>query len=181
MKALEYHHAIELFSRHAFKQNHPDIGYEELSSKVMKYAQGVPLAVKVLGCFLHKREKEVWESAIDKLQRILHPSILEGTEKIEGICLDMSKVKEICLNPNTFTKMPKLRFLKFYSSSFNGENKCKVSYLQDPGFGEVKYLHWYGYPLKSLPSNLSAEKLVLLEVPDSNIEQLWDGVKVCIT
>ncbi|KAH9726220.1 ADP-ribosyl cyclase/cyclic ADP-ribose hydrolase [Citrus sinensis] len=267
MKALEYHHAIELFSRHAFKQNHPDVGYEELSSKVMKYAQGVPLALKVLGCFLHKREKEVWESAIDKLQRILHPSILEvlkisyddlddkeksifldvacffqgehvnpimkffnasgfypeigisvlvdksliaidshkkitmhdllqelgreivrqesinpknrsrlwhhediyevltyntGTEKIEGICLDMSRVKEIHLNPNTFTKMRKLRFLKFYSSSFNGENKCKVSYLQDLGFAEVKYLHWHGYPLKSLPSN---------------IEQLWNGVK----
>ncbi|XP_052291910.1 probable WRKY transcription factor 19 [Citrus sinensis] len=100
-----------------------------------------------------------------------------GTKKIEGICLDMSKVKEIHLNPSTFTKMPKLRFLKFYSSSFNGENKCKISYLQDPGFGEVKYLHWYGYPLKSLPSNLSAEKLMLLEVPDSDIEQLWDCVK----
>ncbi|ESR55137.1 hypothetical protein CICLE_v10023882mg, partial [Citrus x clementina] len=31
MEALEYHHALELFSRHAFKQNHPDVGYEELS------------------------------------------------------------------------------------------------------------------------------------------------------
>ncbi|KAH9726345.1 ADP-ribosyl cyclase/cyclic ADP-ribose hydrolase [Citrus sinensis] len=73
--------------------------------------------------------------------------------------------------------MPKLRFLKFYSSSVNGENKCKISYLQDPGFAEVKYLHWSGYPLKSLPSNLSAKKLVLLEVPDSDIERLWDCVK----
>ncbi|XP_052292200.1 disease resistance protein RPP2B-like [Citrus sinensis] len=104
-----------------------------------------------------------------------------GTEKIEGICLDMSKVKELRLNPNTFTKMPKLRFLKFYSSLFNGENKCKMSYLQDPGFAEVKYLHWHGYPLKSFPSNLSAEKLMLLEVPDNDIEQLWDCVKVCIS
>ncbi|KAK9200303.1 hypothetical protein WN944_015500 [Citrus x changshan-huyou] len=77
MEALEYHHALELFSRHAFKQNRPDVGYEKFSSKVMKYAQGVPLALKVLGCFLYEREKEVWESAIDKLQRILHPSILE--------------------------------------------------------------------------------------------------------
>ncbi|KAK9200318.1 hypothetical protein WN944_015515 [Citrus x changshan-huyou] len=73
--------------------------------------------------------------------------------------------------------MRKLRFLKFYSSSFNGENKCKVSYLQDPAFAEVKYFHWHGYPLKSLPSNLSAEKLVFLEVPDNNIEQLGDCVK----
>ncbi|XP_052292180.1 disease resistance protein RPV1-like [Citrus sinensis] len=282
MGPLEYHHALELFSRHAFKRNHPDVGYEKLSSKVMKYAQGVPLAIKVLGCFLYKREKEVWESAINKLQSILHPSILEvlkisydglddkeknifldvacffqgegvnlamkffnasgfypeigisvlvdkslividsyskitmhdllqklgreivrqesinpenrsrlwhhedtyevlthntGTEKIEGICLDMSNVKDIHLNPNTFTKIRKLRFLKFYSSSFNGENKCKVSYLQDPGFAEVKYFYWHGYPLKSLPSNLNAEKLLFLEVPGSDIEQLCDGVK----
>ncbi|KAK9200317.1 hypothetical protein WN944_015514 [Citrus x changshan-huyou] len=42
---------------------------------------------------------------------------------------------------------------------------------------EVKYLHWHGYPLKSFPSNLSAEKLMLLEVPDNDIEQLWDCVK----
>ncbi|GAY64298.1 hypothetical protein CUMW_232430 [Citrus unshiu] len=33
----------------AFKRNHPDVGYEKLSSNVMKYAQGVPLALKVLG------------------------------------------------------------------------------------------------------------------------------------
>ncbi|KAK9200325.1 hypothetical protein WN944_015522 [Citrus x changshan-huyou] len=99
------------------------------------------------------------------------------SEKIEGICLDMSKIKEIHLNPNTFAKMRKLRFLKFYSSSFNGENKCKVSHLQDLRFAEVKYLHWHGYPLKSLPSNHSAEKLVFLEVPNSDIEQLWNGVK----
>ncbi|GAY32329.1 hypothetical protein CUMW_273510 [Citrus unshiu] len=282
MGPLEYHHALELFSRYAFKRNHPDVGYEKLSSNVMKYAQGVPLALKVLGCFLYKREKEVWESAINKFRRILHPSIREvlkisydglddkekniflhvacffqgedinlvmnflnasgfypeiginvlvdkslivisnknkiimhdllqelgreivreesinpenrsrlwhhedtyevltyntGTEKIEGICLDMSKVKDIHLNPNTFTKMRKLRILKFYSSSFNGENKCKVSYLQDPGFAEVKYFHWHGYPLKSLPSNLSAEQLIFLEMPGSDIEQLWDDVK----
>ncbi|ESR55134.1 hypothetical protein CICLE_v10023348mg [Citrus x clementina] len=89
----------------------------------------------------------------------------------------MSKVKDIHLNPNTFTKMRKLRFLKFYSSSFNGENKCKVSYLQDHGFAEVKYFYWHGYPLKSLPSNLNAEKLLFLELPGSDIEQLCDGVR----
>ncbi|ESR55158.1 hypothetical protein CICLE_v100245401mg, partial [Citrus x clementina] len=103
-----------------------------------------------------------------------------GTEKVEGIYLNMSKVKEIRLNPNTFTKMRKFRFLKFYSSSFNAENKCKVSYLQDPRFTEVKYLHWHGYPLKSLPSNIGAEKLVFLEMPNSSIEQLWDDMKLVI-
>ncbi|KAH9725879.1 ADP-ribosyl cyclase/cyclic ADP-ribose hydrolase [Citrus sinensis] len=284
MKALMFNHALELFSRHALRQNYPDVGYEELSRKVMEYAQGVPSALKVLGCFLFEREKEVWENAIKKLRRILHPSIQEvlklsydglddkeknifldvacflngedvysvmkfldtsgfypeigiilidksliavscnkitmhdllqglgreivqqksidprnrilllrnliltlwsfidykGTEKIEGICLDMSKVKEIHINSNTFTKMCRLRFLKFYSS-IEGENKCKVSDFQGPGFAEVRYLHWHRYPLKSLPSNIQPEKLVLLEMPHSNIQQLWDGVQALLS
>ncbi|KDO37198.1 hypothetical protein CISIN_1g017858mg [Citrus sinensis] len=251
MKALEYHHAIRLFSRHAFKQNHPDVGYEELSCKVMKYAQGVPLALKVLGCFLHKREKEVWESATDKLQRILYPSILEVLkisydsldDKEKNIFLDVACffqgedvdlvmkffnasgfypeigmsvlvdksliaidshkkitmhdllqelgreiVRQESIDPANRSRLwhhediyEVLTYNTFYRSSVNGKNKCKISYLQDPGFAEVKYLHWYGYPLKSLPSNLSAKKLVLVEVPDSDIERLWHCVKVCIS
>ncbi|KDO37878.1 hypothetical protein CISIN_1g012324mg [Citrus sinensis] len=100
IEALENHHALELFSRHAFKRNHPDVGYEKLSSKVMKYAQGVPLALKVLGCFLYEREKEVSESAINKLQRILHPSILEVL-KISYDSLD-NKEKNIFLDVACF-------------------------------------------------------------------------------
>ncbi|KAH9722720.1 Disease resistance-like protein DSC1 [Citrus sinensis] len=59
----------------------------------------------------------------------------------------------------------------------NEENKCKMSYFQGPGFTEVRYLHWHGYPLKLLPSNIHPEKLVLLEMPHSNIEQLFDSVQ----
>ncbi|KAH9726322.1 ADP-ribosyl cyclase/cyclic ADP-ribose hydrolase [Citrus sinensis] len=116
MEALEYHHALELFSRHAFKQNHPDVVYEELSSKVMKYAQGVPLALKVLGCFLYKREKEVWESAIDKLQRILHPSILEVL-KISYDGLD-DKEKNIFLDVACFFQGEHVNpVMKFFNAS----------------------------------------------------------------
>ncbi|GAY36059.1 hypothetical protein CUMW_279070, partial [Citrus unshiu] len=112
-----------------------------------------------------------------------HEDIIEvltfntGTKKVEGICFDMSRIKEIYLHPDTFTKMCKLRFLKFYNSKDDGENKCKVSYLVGPGFAEVRYLHWYGYPLKSLPSNIHPEKLVSIEMPHGNIQQLWDDVE----
>ncbi|KAH9781649.1 Disease resistance-like protein DSC1 [Citrus sinensis] len=283
MKELEHDHALELFSRHAFKQNRPpEAGYEELSEIVINYARGVPLALEILGCYLFGREKEVWESAINKLKRIPnmeiqnvlkvsfddlddeekdifldivcffkgkdkdfiinflnacgfdaqigisdlvnkslivirdngitmhdllqemgreivrqesvknpgersrlwhHEDIIEvltfntGTKKVEGICLDMSRIKEIHLHPDTFTKMCKLRFLKFYNSKDDGENKCKVSYLVGPGFAEVRYLHWYGYPLKSLPTNIHPEKLVSIEMPHGNIQQLWDSVQ----
>lgn len=87
----------------------------------------------------------------------------------------MSKVKKICLNPNTFTNMRKLRYLKIYNSIYKGENKCNLSKIQGPIFAEVRYFHWQGYPLKSLPSNIHPEKIVLLEMPHSSIEQLWDG------
>ncbi|KAH9725547.1 Disease resistance-like protein DSC1 [Citrus sinensis] len=280
MKGFGDDHALELFNRHAFRQNLVDVDYKELSDKVINYAQGVPLALKILGCYLFERKREVWENAIKKLKNFLHQNILDvlkisydgldndeknifldvacffkgedvylakkfleasgfypeigisilvdksliainpynkitmhdllqelgreivrqestnpgnrtrlwhhediyevlaynrGTEAIEGMCLDMSKVKEIHLNSDTFTKMRKLRFLKFYSSIHKGENKCKVSNFQSPVFAEIRYLHWHGYPLKSLPSNIDPEKLVLLEMPRSNIEELWSG------
>ncbi|KAH9778678.1 Disease resistance-like protein DSC1 [Citrus sinensis] len=109
-----------------------------------------------------------------KRSRLWHHK--EGTEAIEGILLDMSKVKDINLHPNVFAKMPNLRILKFYNS-MDEENKCKVSHFQGSEFTEVRYLHWHGYPLKSLPSNIHPEKLVLLEMPYSNIEQLFDIVQ----
>ncbi|KAH9726336.1 hypothetical protein KPL70_008232 [Citrus sinensis] len=292
MEALEYHHALELFSRHAFKQNHPDVGYVELSSKVMKYAQGVPLALKVLGCFLHKREKEVWESAIDKLQRILHPSILEVLkisydsldDKEKNIFLDVACffqgedvdlvmkffnasgfypeigmsvlvdksliaidsynkitmhdllqelgreiVRQESTNPenrsrlwhhqdiyevltyNTVSEDVNL-IMKFLNASgfypeigisvlvdkslivISNNNKITMHDLlqelgrdivsqksNDPGNRSRLWHHEDIYEVltynTSLPSNISAEKLVFLEMPNSSIEQLWDGMK----
>ena len=38
---------------------------------------------------------------------------------------------------------------------------------------ELRYLHWDGYPLESLPSNFYAKNLVELNMRCSNIKQLW--------
>ena len=70
--------------------------------------------------------------------------------------------------------MYKLRFLKFYNSISEGKSKYMVSNFQGSILDKVRYLHWDGYPLTSLPSNINPDKLVLLEIPRSNIEQLWD-------
>lgn len=87
-------------------------------------------------------------------------------------------MRQIRLNSNTFTKMRKLRFLKFYNSISKGGNKCKVSNFQGSIFAEVRYWHWHGYPLTSMPSNINPDKLLFLEIPHSNMEQLWDCVQV---
>ncbi|XP_061361197.1 putative disease resistance protein At4g11170, partial [Gastrolobium bilobum] len=68
--ALEFDEALELFNFHAFKQNHLDMEYYELSKRVVKYAKGMPLVLKVLGHLLCGKDKEVWESQIDNIKRI---------------------------------------------------------------------------------------------------------------
>ena len=61
MKKLVYADAHELFGQYAFGGAHLDAGYTELTHKAIEYAQGVPLALKVLGCYLCGRSREQWE------------------------------------------------------------------------------------------------------------------------
>ncbi|KAJ4723825.1 putative disease resistance protein (TIR-NBS-LRR class) [Melia azedarach] len=277
IKQLSQTDALELFSQCAFKQNHPNLGYKELSIEIIEYTQGIPLALKVLGYFLLGREKEEWRSAIKKLKRVPHKDIQEvlkisydglddeeqnifldiacffnwkdkdyiitflegcdfsakigiqvlidkclivesynkiimhdllqemgreivrqesvddpgkrsrlwyhddiykvltnnmGTEAIQTISFNMATVKKICLNPCSFRKIWKLRFLEFY-----GENKCKLSQFRGSRFSEVRYFCWDGYPVKSFPLHKHCNSLISLELRDSSIEELWDGTK----
>ncbi|KAJ7951584.1 Disease resistance protein (TIR-NBS-LRR class) family [Quillaja saponaria] len=100
-----------------------------------------------------------------------------GTEAVEGIFLDMSKVKEIELSPEAFTRMSKLRLLKFYVPAYHDSSKLCLPWGLDYLPRELRYLHWHGYPLKSLPSRFCPEKLVELHMPHSNVEELWEGIQ----
>ncbi|XP_031272137.1 disease resistance-like protein DSC1 [Pistacia vera] len=284
IEGLSHCGALQLFSRHAFGQNHPQKGYGALSDRVVEYAKGIPLALKVLGCFLLDKSKEVWVSAISKLEIIPHEdiqkvlkvsydrlddteknifldivcflkwenkdfatefldacgfyaklgisvlidiclvtisndnkimihdllqemgweivrqestkdpdersrlwyhedinSVLEentGTKAIEGICLDMSKQKEIIyLQPGALSLMRKLRFFKLHNPQYEENNINKVHVSEDLNSisTELRYLCWQGCPLKSLQSNFRPRNLIALDMPHSNIEQLLPG------
>uniref|UniRef100_A0A251TSV1 Putative toll/interleukin-1 receptor (TIR) domain-containing protein n=1 Tax=Helianthus annuus TaxID=4232 RepID=A0A251TSV1_HELAN len=62
--------AICLFSRHAFGREIPDQGYEELLRKVVHYAAGLPLTIKVLGSHLCGRTEHEWVDTIERLKTI---------------------------------------------------------------------------------------------------------------
>ncbi|KAH9726816.1 Disease resistance-like protein DSC1 [Citrus sinensis] len=277
--------ALELFCKYAFRQNHHPQDLMVISGRVVDYARGNPLAIKVLASFFHRKSKLDWEIALQNLKQISGPEILavlkisydelnweaknlfldiacffkgedinfvtlildnhysvhyglsvlvdkslvrisrnklemhdllqdmgreivsqesekepgkrsrlwyhediyhvlkknKGTDTIEGIFLDLSKIRDINLNPQAFANMPNLRFLKFYMPKLFGisDMVCKLhlpqglQYLSD----ELRYLHWHGYPLKMLPSNFTPENLIELNLLYSRIEQLWKGKK----
>ncbi|KAL5543007.1 hypothetical protein UlMin_010717, partial [Ulmus minor] len=97
----------------------------------------------------------------------------KATAAIEGICLDVSYIRELHLSPFVFEKMDNLRLLMIFDSKVT--KKRKVCFDEDLQTlpGNLNYLHWEEYPLKSLPTNFTAENLVELCMPHSQLEKLW--------
>ncbi|KAL5800873.1 hypothetical protein ACOSQ3_032505 [Xanthoceras sorbifolium] len=88
----------------------------------------------------------------------------------------MSEIRDIHLNPRTFTKMRKLRFLNF-DSSCRGKNANKVQVFDglESVFTKLRYLHKLRCPFKSFSSNFQSENLVVLNMCYNQVEQLWNG------
>ncbi|ONI35853.1 hypothetical protein PRUPE_1G557200 [Prunus persica] len=72
---MDEEEALELFSWHAFKRGYPDQEYLDLSKRVIRYCQGLPLALRVVGSFLIKRTALEWESQLERLERSPHEAI----------------------------------------------------------------------------------------------------------
>ncbi|XP_052110454.1 disease resistance protein RPV1 isoform X2 [Arachis duranensis] len=291
VEALDCDESLELFILNAFKQNQFEMEYCELSRRVVKYAKGIPLVVKVLAQLLRGKRKDIWESQLEKLKRMPNKKVLDimrlsyddldrqeqqifldiacffnglklkleyinvllkdqdyavaagmerlkdkaliiisehnivsmhdiiqemaweiikdgsaeypgnqlrlwdshdiyqGSEAIRSISFNFSAIKDLQLSQEVFAKMSKLRFLNFYSnisqeamyssdglpSSWN-KGLCLPQGL-DSLSNEVRYLSWMHYPLDSLPTNFSAENLVILDLSFNRMEKLWCGVK----
>jgi hypothetical protein len=68
-KCLSYYEASELFMKYAFCSNKPSGEFDLLSRHVIKYAQGLPLALKVLGASLHNKSANEWKVALEKIKK----------------------------------------------------------------------------------------------------------------
>lgn len=104
---------------------------------------------------------------------------------MRGIFLDMSELKKkLPLEKCTFSGMHNLRYLKFYNSCCYRECEadCKLNFPEGLEFtlDEVRYLYWLKFPLKKLPKDFNPKNLTDLNLPYSEIEEVWEGVKVCL-
>ncbi|KAJ9676310.1 hypothetical protein PVL29_025033 [Vitis rotundifolia] len=77
VEKLNFHEALQLFCSYAFKQHHPKEGYRDLPHQVVRYADGLPLALKVLGSLLFGKQPTVWESELRKLKKEPHMEIVK--------------------------------------------------------------------------------------------------------
>ncbi|XP_056177411.1 TMV resistance protein N-like [Syzygium oleosum] len=69
VQTLENCEALELFNKHAFVRNNKIEIRRDLVDSALRYANGLPLALEVLGSFLRGRREHEWESALSKLAK----------------------------------------------------------------------------------------------------------------
>ena len=81
---LKKDEAVKLLISKAFRKDKQIGGYGNLLDRAVEYCKGVPLALKVLGSFLHDRKEIYWESALKRLER----SPLPGVEEVLKISYD---------------------------------------------------------------------------------------------
>ncbi|KAK7362511.1 hypothetical protein VNO77_04627 [Canavalia gladiata] len=118
------------------------------------------------------RRSRLWDP--EEVYEVLKNNM--GTDEVEGIILDVSQIRVLSLRYETFSKMINLRFLKFYMGRGRTCNLLLPSGLESLS-NKLKYLHWDGYPSKSLPSTFCPDNLVVLSMRGSHVEKLWDGIK----
>uniref|UniRef100_A0A7N2MUT3 20 kDa chaperonin, chloroplastic n=1 Tax=Quercus lobata TaxID=97700 RepID=A0A7N2MUT3_QUELO len=95
---LDRHEALQLFSMHAFNKNEPEANYLQLTNQFICYANGLPLALQIIGSDLRGRSICEWESELEKYKNIPNNEIqnilkvsFEGLDKNEqDIFLDIA-------------------------------------------------------------------------------------------
>lgn len=67
MKIMELGHALQLFSKHSFKSDSPPRDYVSISYEFVNTSGRLPLALEVIGSFLHLRSMRTWKDTLKKL------------------------------------------------------------------------------------------------------------------
>ncbi|CAN1175544.1 Disease resistance protein RUN1 [Linum perenne] len=149
----------------------PDDIHKLLTTREVRYWPTLLLnPFKVGETFLRRRKKR---KVIDMDWKGYNP--LEEHRTTEGISLDMTKAKKMYLEADAFDGMNSLTFLKIWSH-YVLNNKIHFPYggLNSLPDG-LRWLEWFGYPAKSLPSKFCPQHLVHLIIRYSPIQRCWEG------
>ncbi|KAK7257388.1 hypothetical protein RIF29_31334 [Crotalaria pallida] len=91
-KEMDESESLELFSFHAFKKERPRDDFIKLSKQVVSHCGGLPLALEVLGSYLHERTKQEWTSVLSKIEMIPNDRVQEKLRiSFDGLSDDMER------------------------------------------------------------------------------------------
>ncbi|KAB2633951.1 TMV resistance protein N-like [Pyrus ussuriensis x Pyrus communis] len=101
VQKLEDDKALELFSWNAFERNKPPDDYLSLARCAIAYAQGLPLALNLIGSYLRKKSIGRWQAVLDSydsyegepykgIQRILRKSYDALDYALQQVFLDIA-------------------------------------------------------------------------------------------
>ncbi|KAL3745207.1 hypothetical protein ACJRO7_014338 [Eucalyptus globulus] len=87
LNELSLDQSLILFSRHAFQNDSPQSHYEFISHDIVSTTGGLPLALEVIGSFLHEKTEKVWKDTLKKLKKVPDKKVRE-TLRISYEALD---------------------------------------------------------------------------------------------
>jgi hypothetical protein len=93
VKELNESESLEVLNRGAFNQTTSREDFAEISTQVVAYSRGLPLALGVLGWFLNGKEMHEWKGVLKSLERFSIPSprLLEALENSFSYLSDKEK------------------------------------------------------------------------------------------
>ena len=93
VKELNESESLEVLNRGAFNQATSREDFTEISTQVVSYSRGLPLALGVLGWFLNGKEIREWKGVLKSLKRFSIPSprLLEALENSFSYLSDEEK------------------------------------------------------------------------------------------
>ncbi|XP_059461751.1 disease resistance protein RPV1-like [Corylus avellana] len=92
-----------------------------------------------------------------------------GSKTVEGLILNLPVLEDVHLKTKAFSNMKNLRLLQINSVYLTGS----YEHLSK----ELKWLCWHKCPMESLPQDFHLEDLVVLDMQNSNVEQVWKTKK----
>ncbi|CAL9020018.1 unnamed protein product [Prunus brigantina] len=159
VEVLKNKEALELFSLHAFQKDQPEEGFQELSQHFLYYANGLPLALKILGCALYKRGQDEWKSALYNLNK--SPDVNKSPD--EGI------FNSLKVSYDGLQEMEKKIFL-YVACFYRGMDKEQVIKILDWILDISSYI---GIAILIEKSLLTIEKLAIIQMHDLIQEMAW--------
>ncbi|KAI3407447.1 uncharacterized protein J3R85_020989 [Psidium guajava] len=70
VKEMQFDHALQLFSKHAFESESPPHDFYGISKEVVNATGRLPLTLEVIGSYLHCKGKVIWKDKLKKLRQV---------------------------------------------------------------------------------------------------------------